>query len=152
MSDNPAEFFLDPRLAADCYQLGTIDGLLVLLMDNALVPWFILVPQTTITELCDLPTPVYDSLNRLTNRLSQHVRESWSVEKLNVAAIGNMVRQLHVHVVGRHERDYCWPGVVWGRTEKQAYRPEQVEQIQNALSISLGVGFTCLPLRRGLSQ
>ncbi len=152
MPDHQTEFVLATRLAADCHQLGKFDSHLVLLMDNALVPWFILVPQTSITELCDLPDSVQQSLNSLVNRLCLHIRERWQVEKLNVAAIGNVVKQLHVHVVGRQQQDYCWPGVVWGRTEKQAYRSEQVEVIQADLLRYLGDGFTCHPLHQESSR
>ena len=142
MSSPPTDFALDLTLARDCHELGELHGHHLLLMDNALVPWFILVPKTDQTELCDLPDDLRDSLNAAIRQLSQHVREHFPVQKLNVAAIGNVVQQLHVHVVGRHRQDYAWPGVVWGRSEKRCYGLEQVSQIQDDLQVSLGDNFT----------
>ena len=146
MSSLPNDFTLDPTLARDCHDLGELCGHHLLLMDNSLVPWFILVPKTDITELCDLPDDIGDSLNTAMRQLSRHVREYFPVQKLNVAAIGNVVQQLHVHVVGRHQQDYCWPGVVWGESEKQPYNLEQISQIQLDLQVSLGNCLTgCRP-------
>ena len=145
MSSISTGFILDPTLARDCFDMGDLQGNRLLLMDNALLPWFILVPKTAITELCDLPDHVSAPLDAAIRQLSFHVRKNWPIEKLNVAAIGNVVRQLHVHVVGRHHKDYCWPGVVWGRSEKTPYDLEQVEKIRLDLLQSLGDSFICHP-------
>lgn len=145
VSSKITDFTLDPVLARDCHELGDLNGHHLLLMDNSLVPWFILVPETTVTELCDLPDHVSEPLNTAVRQLCLHVRENWPVEKLNVAAIGNVVRQLHIHIVGRHHEDYCWPGVVWGRSEKSPYRLDQVDDIQSALRQSLGGSFSGRP-------
>jgi len=151
-TDIVTDFILDPTLARDCHDLGELHGHYLLLMDNALLPWFILVPKTEFTELCDLPADVSASLSSSVRQLSHHVRTKFPVEKLNVAAIGNVVRQLHVHVVGRHQQDFCWPGVVWGRTEKNPYQLELVEKIQADLRQELGDSFTCRQLHRAESR
>jgi diadenosine tetraphosphate (Ap4A) HIT family hydrolase len=143
-----ADFTLDPTLARDCHLLGELRGSLLLLMDNALLPWFIVVPRTGEVELCDLDPAVAGPLQGAVRELSAWVREHWQVDKLNIAAIGNVVRQLHVHVVGRRQDDYCWPGVVWGRPEKQAYSREQVAQIQQAVQADFGTDFVRAELAR----
>lgn len=142
------EVTLDPTLARDCHLLGELQGSLLLLMDNALLPWFIVVPRTQEVELCDLDPAVADPLQGAVRDLAAWVREHWQVDKLNIAAIGNVVRQLHVHVVGRRQGDYCWPGVVWGRPEKQAYSREQVAQIQEAVRAAFGADFVPTELSR----
>lgn len=152
MTSNSTDFTLDPTLARDCHMLGELQGHCLLLMDNALLPWFILVPRTDIIELCDLPDELSASLNTAIRQLSRHVREQFPVEKLNVAAIGNVVKQLHVHIVGRNRQDYCWPGVVWGRSEREPYSLGQVDKIQNELHESLKSSFICHPPRQGSSR
>ncbi len=123
-------FELDHRLAADCVVLGELKFSLVLLVKNALLPWFILVPRTTQAELIDLTKAEQDLVYQETLFVSEFVRRNFEITKLNVGAIGNIVRQMHIHVVGRHESDFCWPGVVWGRSEKEAYAPERIEEIR----------------------
>lgn len=139
---------LDPTLARDCHRLGDFHGHCLLLMDNALLPWFILVPKTEIIELCDLPEELSSSLNMAVRQLCHHIRGQFPVDKLNVAAIGNVVRQLHVHIVGRHHQDFCWPGVVWGRKEKAPYELDRLERIQADLGRELGDRFICHPLHQ----
>ncbi len=122
-------FKLDSRLEQDCHLLCEVDQILVLLMDNALVPWFILVPRVQVEELYELTPERRASLDALIDSLSDFITTEFQVDKLNVAAIGNIVRQLHVHLVGRSEEDYCWPGVVWGRSEREKYTQDQVTAI-----------------------
>ena len=124
------EFVLDPRLANDGILLGALDLSLLLLMNNALVPWFILVPRTDQTELFLLPEPQRRTLREETDLLSRFVDDNFSPDKLNVAAIGNIVRQMHIHVVGRFVGDYCWPGVVWGDSRREPYEATEVERIK----------------------
>ena len=66
-----------------------------------------------------------------------HLKQNFSVDKLNVATIGNIVSQMHVHIVGRRVGDYCWPGVVWGAEGKQNYDQTQVDAIKTQLSQQL---------------
>lgn len=131
-------FELDSRLAKDCYVLGKLDVSLVLLMNNSLVPWFILVPQTGETEISDLSKAGQAGLLEEINLLSGFLKSNFNITKLNVAAIGNIVSQLHVHVVGRNSSDYCWPNVVWGTTERERYSDERIEEITKALREQLG--------------
>jgi diadenosine tetraphosphate (Ap4A) HIT family hydrolase len=134
-------FVLDPRLAADTHKLGELALSEVLLMDNALLPWFILVPRVTETELFQLDDSQRQQLFDETTALSAFVSNAFSVDKLNVAAIGNVVAQLHVHVVGRRRDDFAWPGVVWGRPEREAYLVTTVAGIQARLATEFGSDF-----------
>ncbi len=132
-------FELDSRLEQDCHLLCEMDQILVLLMDNALVPWFVLVPRVDVEELYELTPESRASLDALTDKLSEFIATEFQVDKLNVAAIGNIVRQLHVHLVGRSEGDYCWPGVVWGRPEREKYTQDQVTAIAGKIKASLNL-------------
>lgn len=124
------KFVLDPRLKEDCIQLGELELSLVLLMNNSLVPWFILVPKVEENEICLLTNQQQNILYREIDILSKFVRDSFETDKLNIAAIGNIVNQLHVHIVGRRKDDYCWPGVVWGEKEKRPYADAEIENIR----------------------
>ncbi|HED15940.1 MAG TPA: HIT family protein [Gammaproteobacteria bacterium] len=136
-----SDFKLDTRLAKDCRVLGKINTSLLLLMNNSLVPWFILVPQTSETELTDLlPSEQADVLEQI-NLISVFIKEHFDITQLNTAAIGNIVNQLHIHVVGRDPSDYCWPNVVWGTREREPYSTEQLDDIMGALGDHLGDKF-----------
>ncbi len=139
-----SDFVLDPRLAADCHVLGRMDNTLLLLMNNALVPWFILVPQVEVTEFHELEQATQLQLLEQINLISAHLKHELAVDKVNVAAIGNIVRQLHIHVVGRREGDYCWPGVVWGAEGRKPYAESELQDILVSIQKSLGDVFTPL--------
>lgn len=134
-------FVLDARLENDCHILGQLDSTLLLLLDNALVPWFILVPQVTVTEFHELQQESQLHLLEQINLISRYLKQDLSVDKVNVAAIGNIVRQLHIHVVGRTETDYCWPNVVWGAEGGKAYTEIAVQKISDSIKAVLGEGF-----------
>lgn len=135
-------FILDERLAADCYSLGTLHGAELLLMNNAHFAWMILVPHTEHTEFYELARNEQQLILASINELSVFIKQHFACEKLNIATIGNVVRQLHIHVVGRNRNDPCWPGVVWGTQDSTAYTPETVQQIRSALAQALGDSFT----------
>lgn len=130
-------FTLDPRLAADCIVLGDMPLSRLLLMNNDFLPWFILVPRRQTTELFHLDQDDQLLLLDEVNHLSRLVKRHFPVEKLNVAAIGNIVRQLHIHVVGRSATDICWPGVVWGIQERQPYQAERIHELQTLVRTTL---------------
>ncbi len=127
------KFRLDSRLEQDCHLLGKRDDTHVLLMDNALFPWFILVPETEHQELYLLPGDQKDKVYKRIDQFSLFLKERLRVDKLNVAAIGNIVNQLHIHIVGRRHDDPCWPGVVWGLSEKKPYSRDQLNEIKKEI-------------------
>jgi len=110
-----AGFQLDSRLAGDCGVIGDLPLSRVLLMNDSRYDWLILVPRRAgVVELIDLDADAYAALAGEIRAVSEAVRRHAAPLKLNVAALGNMVRQLHVHIIGRQEGDAAWPGPVWG--------------------------------------
>ena len=124
---------LNPRLANDCIVLGRLNISRLLLLNNSLVPWFILVPDTSVTEIYELATEQQLKLLEEINIISSHLKQNFTVDKLNVAAIGNIVKQMHIHIVARQFDDFCWPGVVWGANGKKLYTTSEVEKIRSQL-------------------
>lgn len=115
-------FQLHPRLAADTAVICDLALCRVLLMDDATWPWLILVPRRAgLRELIDLPRGEQHALGDEIALASQVLRALFTPDKLNVAALGNVVEQLHVHVIARHVDDPAWPAPVWGRQPPQAY-------------------------------
>ncbi|MXV07890.1 MULTISPECIES: HIT domain-containing protein [unclassified Xanthomonas] len=123
-----AEFVLDPRLQADSAFVA--DGPLsqVRLMDDARFPWLLLVPRVAAaSEWIDLDGSQQRLLLAEINQLSQLLRQEPGVHKLNIGALGNVVQQLHVHVLGRHPGDAAWPGPVWGSGTAQRLPAEELQ-------------------------
>ena len=108
-------FTLHPTLAADCHVLETWRELRLLLHKDAHVRWFILVPETDATEWHELSASLRDQLLTASSVLGAMLKND-GCDKVNIAAIGNMVPQFHFHVIGRWRTDPYWPGVVWGRS------------------------------------
>lgn len=126
-------FELHPRLAGGGTEVGRLGGCRILLKDQALFPWVLVVPEVEgIEDLHELPAAQYGEVMAVVRRVSEFVSTYFQPEKLNVASIGNQVRQLHVHVVGRSVDDAAWPGTVWAHKEKMAYAPERVREISAA--------------------
>ena len=116
------DFILDPRLAADSVFIA--DGPLsqVRLMDDARFPWLVLVPRVPeVSEWLELDGAQQRLLLAEINQAGNLIRAEPGMEKLNIGALGNIVRQLHVHLVGRHAGDAAWPGPVWGSGTAQRY-------------------------------
>lgn len=109
------EFSLHPTLATDCHVLGSWRDIRLLLHRDAQVRWFILVPETSASDWHELPGGLRDRLVAASSALSAMLRSDFACDKVNVAAIGNLVPQFHFHVIGRWRTDPYWPGVVWGR-------------------------------------
>ncbi|MBE7246414.1 MAG: HIT domain-containing protein [Actinomycetospora chiangmaiensis] len=128
MSDS--DFTLDPRLAADTAEVGDLSLCRVLLMDDARFPWLILVPRRPdISEITDLSEDDAAALwheTRIATRVMQALAKP---DKVNIAALGNIVAQLHVHVVGRFRSDPAWPGPVWGFETRTPYPPHARAQL-----------------------
>ena len=118
-------FVLDPRLAAD--SVFVADGPLsqVRLMDDTRFPWLVLVPRVAdVSEWLELDGSQQRLLLAEINQAGQLVRQRPGVQKLNIGALGNIVRQLHIHLVGRHAEDDAWPGPVWGNGAAIRHDPQ----------------------------
>lgn len=118
------DFVLDPRLAADTAFIA--DGPLsqVRLMDDTRFSWLVLVPRVNgVSEWLELDGGQQRLLLAEINQAGQLIRAQPGVEKLNIGALGNIVRQFHVHLIGRHEGDPAWPGPVWGQGAAARHAP-----------------------------
>jgi diadenosine tetraphosphate (Ap4A) HIT family hydrolase len=126
-------FYLDPRLAEGSIGVASLELCEVLLFNNALFPWVILVPQRAeIKEIIDLNAQDRITLIQEISMISEIMQEVFSPDKLNVAALGNIVPQLHVHIIARYQSDSAWPQPVFGNGKKP-YDPEYSGKIINRL-------------------
>ena len=119
------EFAVDPVIQSLTYRLADWPLCRVFVYNDCRFPWGLLVPRRAgAVEICDLDAGDQAQLMTEIDRLSKLVRALPGVEKLNVGALGNMVPQLHVHVIGRHKGDPAWPGPVWGHSPGVPYAAE----------------------------
>ena len=119
------EFELDSRLATDSVLIA--DGPLsqIRLMNDDRFPWIVLVPRVPgASEWIDLNGDQQRLLLAEINQISRHLKQKPGVAKLNIGALGNIVPQLHIHLVGRREGDAAWPGPVWGTGPAQRFDPD----------------------------
>lgn len=135
-----AGFALDPRLAADTVSAGVLDGVDIRLMRDARYWWLVLVPQIAgAVEWQDLPAAPRASLFDIYVRAADALRDLAQADKMNVASLGNMVQQLHVHVIARHEGDAAWPGPVWGVGAAADYADDALAARLAAVRDALGL-------------
>jgi diadenosine tetraphosphate (Ap4A) HIT family hydrolase len=117
-----AAFELDARLAGDTLVVGDLPLCRVLLMRDSRFAWLVLVPrQAGLVEVADLAETERAALWREVDQAGAALRAVAACDKLNIGALGNIVRQLHVHVVARVEGDAAWPGPVWGSGKAEPY-------------------------------
>lgn len=129
---------LHPQLADDTHPLATFELCELRLMDDANYPWLVLVPRVAdAVELLDLDARQRHRLSDEIDAASRALHTSFRPYKLNVAALGNLVPQLHVHVIARYQEDPAWPAPVWGRVAAQSYSPEALVQRIAALQDAL---------------
>lgn len=127
-------FQLHERLAADTHNLGRSRLCEILLMNDRTWPWIILVPAVPdIREIYQLGKEQQQRLLEESSTLSQGMMEIFGGDKMNVAALGNMVPQLHLHHIVRFEGDPAWPGPVWGKQPPVPYEDGELEQIKEKL-------------------
>ena len=136
-------FELHPRLAADAIVIGKFDLSLLLLSKDANYPWCILVPEREdVFEIHHLSEDEQIQLMRESCRLAEVMTSLFDAHKMNIAALGNVVRQLHVHHIARFSDDIAWPQPIWGKVPAKSYTVEEfaerVKRLQNAL---VGAGF-----------
>lgn len=137
-------FALHPQLAQDTIVCGQFPLCRVLLMNDAQYPWFILVPaQEGLREILELSAADRKQLWQESDALSRWLMQVFQPDKLNIAALGNMVPQLHLHHIARFRSDVAWPRPVWGQAPAVAYTPNQVQEIRTKLG-SLQSGFASL--------
>jgi len=131
-------FQLDPRLAGDTHTVGDLAVSRLLLMDDARWPWLILVPRRAgLRELIELERDTQHALLEEINACAHVLHALHKPDKLNIAALGNVVPQLHVHVIARHVGDAAWPRPVWGVGAREAYAPAARDERLAALRTAL---------------
>lgn len=137
----PERYELHPQLAADTHPLAALELCELRLMDDANYPWLVLVPRVPgARELVDLEAAQRRRLTDEIDLASRLLREVFRPFKLNVAALGNLVPQLHVHVIARYEDDPAWPAPVWGRVAARPYSPEALVERVRVLREGLRCG------------
>lgn len=128
------DFFLHAQLAKDTFFIKDLKLSKLLLMNDRRFPWVVLVPRhKDVRDMIDLLPGQQKNLFDEVNRISLVMRQFFNAEKLNVATIGNIVPQLHVHVVARFANDAAWPKPVWGYGTAQEYEPQQAQTRVEAL-------------------
>ena len=117
------DFELHPRLVKDTYAVANLNLCKLLLMNDSNYPWFILVPRIkNISELFELTKVDRQSLNNEVDVLSRRLSLHFNAKKMNVAAMGNIVPQLHIHVIVRKETDAAWPNPIWNKVDIAPYK------------------------------
>ncbi|MBB6254728.1 HIT domain-containing protein [Nitrospirillum iridis] len=135
-----AEFVLHPRLAADTVVVGDLPLCRALLSRNACWPWLILVPRRAgAVEIHRLEAADQAQLMVEISQASRVLEAAFAPHKLNVAAIGNLVPQLHVHIVARTQGDAAWPGPIWGSGHERAYGAGEAEALAVRLATDLAL-------------
>jgi diadenosine tetraphosphate (Ap4A) HIT family hydrolase len=133
-------FALDPRLAADTFFVGDLKLCRVLLMNDSRFPWLILVPRRAgLFEIHDLSREERALMIEEAALAGEKLKNLTGAKKVNIGALGNIVFQLHVHVVARFEADAAWPGPVWGAGKAESYPPEAAKNRVRALASALGL-------------
>ena len=136
-------FVLDPRLLQDTLPVGDFPLCTLLLSNDSNYPWFILVPRCAdISEVFQLSETDQMQLWKETTTLSAVLDRTFQADKMNVAALGNVVNQLHMHVIVRRVGDAAWPAPVWGKHPAKPYTPEEVARISAQLKSELTEAFT----------
>jgi len=125
-------FVLHPQLAADSILLGRFPLCHLLLLNDTNYPWFVLVPdRADRREIYELDAADRQQLLDESCRLSEFLMAEFGGDKLNLAALGNLVPQLHLHHIVRYRSDPAWPGPVWGRFAAKAYGERELQRIRN---------------------
>lgn len=127
-------FTLDARLEQDTWLIGDLPLCRLLLSNDSNYPWFILVPRREgISELFQLDDSDQQLMWRETTELARVLNELFGAHKMNVATLGNVVSQLHMHVIVRYRTDAAWPAPVWGKLPAKPYAEAQVSEIRSKL-------------------
>lgn len=131
----PDQFQLHPDLARDGISMGTFPLCQVLLINDSNYPWFVLVPRRGgVVELSDLSETDYNQLWQESRQFCTFLQSSLRPDKLNVATLGNMTPQLHVHHIARYKIDPAWPKPIWGAAAMHPYELQAISKIRDELA------------------
>jgi len=122
-------FALHDQLQKDCTVIGDLPLSTLLLLNDANYPWFVLVPRREqMREWYELTEHDQRQLLQETNELAKYLQQKTGAKKMNIGALGNMVPQLHVHVIARFDTDAAWPAPVWGKVPAKPYAAEMLAE------------------------
>jgi len=125
-------FTIDPELEKNSYFITDLELSKVYIKNDKENPWFVLIPKKMhATELVDLTHEEQCILMEEITMVSEFLKNFYKPSKLNVGALGNMVRQLHIHVIARYENDRAWPQALWGTTPSQIFEEVELENIRS---------------------
>ena len=128
-------FELHPQLEKDCIFLGQFELCTLLLMNDSNYPWFILVPEREgLREIYELSDSDQELFLKESSFLSRILKKYFHADKINIAALGNVVPQLHIHHIARYEGDLSWPAPVWGAKPAIEYTEEQLEKLLDVIN------------------
>jgi diadenosine tetraphosphate (Ap4A) HIT family hydrolase len=129
-----AEFQLHPQLAADCFVMADFPLSQLLLCNDSAYPWFILVPKVEgVQDIYQLDWQQQQQLLNESSLLSEVLMQEFKGDKMNVAALGNVVPQLHLHHVVRYKDDPCWPKPIWGQQALTPYTDEALADVKSRI-------------------
>lgn len=136
-------YSLHPQLVNDGIWVGDFELSTLLLINDMQYPWFVLVPRREdVTEIFQLDQADRQQFLKESCALAEALKDAFSAHKVNIAALGNMVSQLHVHHIVRYRHDAAWPAPVWGKFPAVAYNKEQLNECIQRLKRVLTTNFT----------
>lgn len=132
-------FELHSQLRADCIPVGDFPLCRLLLLNDRQYPWLVLVPRRAeLREVFELAEADRAQFHRESDLLAQVLSETFKADKMNVAALGNMVPQLHVHHIVRYRQDPAWPAPVWGKLPAVPYAENELADMLQRVRVALG--------------
>ena len=132
------DFILHSKLAADTFEVLSLEVSQLLLMNDARYPWLILVPQVSgMRDLHNLSTKQYQAVTQEIVQVSEVLESLAQAHKMNVGALGNMLPQLHIHIIARQTNDAAWPATVWGVGEAQPYSQDAAKTLIQQIASKL---------------
>lgn len=138
-------FEVHPNLKRDCIVVGKFPLCLLLLYNDSQYPWFILVPMREgVREVFELSEADQLQLNKESTYLAAQISRRFNADKINVASLGNIVPQLHIHHIARYQKDIAWPGPVWGFKPRKPYDTEGLKIMNSKLRQALKKDFIFL--------
>jgi diadenosine tetraphosphate (Ap4A) HIT family hydrolase len=133
-------FHLHPQLEKDCTSIGKLSLSRVLLMNDSQFPWLILVPEIAgITEIYQLDKQQQSLLMEESSFIAEQLATHYKADKINIAAIGNLVPQLHIHHIVRYRTDKAWPAPVWGKFSAVPYSGQELAETSGLLTKLLNI-------------
>lgn len=130
LETSETDFTLHPQLEKDTFFIGSLDLSNILLMNDSRYPWIILVPRINdVCDITDLSAEYRAEFTEEINRVASLMKQAYQPERMNIAMLGNIVSQLHCHIIARFKEDFAWAKPVWGIGDAIPYTKEQQEKI-----------------------